>query len=84
MRHVQGADRLVADDEVRLEGQGPGDADPLALAAGELVRVAVGVGGGQAHALQQFAHAAAPLAAAGQAVDGQRLADDAARRSCAG
>ena len=40
-RHVEGADRLVGDDEVRVQGERPGDADPLALAARELVRVAV-------------------------------------------
>ena len=38
---VERADGLVADDEFRVHGQGAGDADALALAAGELVRVAV-------------------------------------------
>ena len=42
-RDVEGRDRLVADDEVRLEGQRAGDPDPLSLAAGEFVRVAAGV-----------------------------------------
>ena len=41
-RDVERGDRLVADDELRVERQRPGDADALALAAGELVRVAVG------------------------------------------
>ena len=40
-RHVERRDRLVADDELRLAGERPGDADALALAAGELVRIAV-------------------------------------------
>ena len=35
---VEGADGLVADDEVGLHRQRPGDADALALAAAELVR----------------------------------------------
>ena len=35
--HVQGRDGLVADDKLRLDGQGPGNADALALAAGKLV-----------------------------------------------
>ncbi len=39
-RDVQRRDRLVADDHVRLQDQRAGDADALALAAGELVRVA--------------------------------------------
>ena len=42
-RHVEGGDRLVADDELRVERERPGDPDALALAAGELVRVAVDV-----------------------------------------
>ena len=37
---VQRGDGLVADDEVRVDRQGPGDADALALAAGKLVGVA--------------------------------------------
>ena len=39
-RHVERRDRLVADDEVGLEDERPGDPDALALAAGELVRIA--------------------------------------------
>ncbi len=35
---VQGGDGLVADEQVRLEGEGSRDADPLALSTGELVR----------------------------------------------
>ena len=34
--HVEGGDRLVADEQVGVGHQGPGDADALALAAGEL------------------------------------------------
>ena len=41
--HVERGDGLVEDQELGLEHQGAGDADPLALAAGELVGVAVGV-----------------------------------------
>lgn len=33
---VQGGDRLIADHQIRLQRQGTGDADALALAAGEL------------------------------------------------
>src|SRR5262245_770820 len=39
-RHVERADRLVAHDQRRAERQRAGDTDALALAAGELVRVA--------------------------------------------
>jgi hypothetical protein len=40
-RHVERAGRLVEHDEPRLQHQRPGDGDALALAAGELVRIAV-------------------------------------------
>ena len=39
-RDVQRRDRLVAHDQVGLDGEGAGDADALALAAGELMRIA--------------------------------------------
>ena len=52
---VQGANRLVGHDELRGYGQGPGDADALPLAAGEFVGVAVRVGVGKTHRLQQLA-----------------------------
>ena len=42
-RGVEHRDRLVADQAVRLEDERGGDRDPLALAAGELVGVAVEV-----------------------------------------
>ena len=41
------------DDELGIQGQGPGDADPLALPAGELVRVAVALFRSQADFFQQ-------------------------------
>ena len=47
-RHVERGDRLVADDECRLERERARDADALALAAGKLVRIAVGHIGEQA------------------------------------
>ena len=46
-------DALVGDDELRVHDESAGDADALALAAGELVRVAVGVLTVQADALEQ-------------------------------
>ena len=38
-RHVQGGDRFVRNDQTRIQGQGPGDADALTLAAREGMRV---------------------------------------------
>ncbi len=57
-RDVERRDRLVADDQLRLERERARDADPLALAARELVRVAVVVLGVEADALEQLLDAA--------------------------
>jgi len=40
-RHVERRYRLVAHDQLRIDGQGAGHPDALALAAAELVRIAV-------------------------------------------
>ena len=40
-RDIQGRDGLITDDQIGARRQGPGDADALALAAGEFVRKAV-------------------------------------------
>ena len=53
-RHVEGGDRLVEDQQLGLEHEGPGDADALALAARELVGVAVGVVRLEAHQLEHL------------------------------
>ena len=51
--HVQGGHRLIGDDQLWLYGQCPGDPDPLALAAGELVGIPVGMVVVQAHLPQK-------------------------------
>ena len=56
-----------------LDRERPGDDDALALAAGEFVRVAVGVLGGEADALEDLDHGVALAAAAPEVVDRQRL-----------
>src|SRR5882672_4853868 len=77
-RDVEGRDGLVGDDEVRVDGERPREADSLSLAAGELMRVAVGRVGGEADCAEKVAHAGGGLAPAGQAVGAERLADDSA------
>ena len=52
-RHVERADRLVGDDDLRVGRERARDADALALAAGELVRVAVDVPRREADLLEQ-------------------------------
>ena len=61
-RGVEHRDRLVADQPLGLEHQGRGDRDPLALAAGELVRVAVGEALGLEADVVERAAAPAPRA----------------------
>ena len=80
-RHVQRGHGLVGDQQLRAERQGAGDADPLALAAGELVRVAVVVLGVQPDRVHQPLHllpALRPVLV--QAVNRKRLGDDRADR----
>ena len=47
-RHVERRDRFVGDDQPRVERQRAGDADPLALAAAEGMRIAAQVFGPEA------------------------------------
>ena len=54
-RYVQSGGGLVHDDDLRLQGQGPGDGYPLTLAAGHVVGIAAGKFAGQLHHLQQAA-----------------------------
>src|SRR5665647_2994970 len=74
--HVEGAHRLVADDELGVERQGAGDADTLALPARELVRVALGVLGAEPDGLEQLEDALLALGLGTDLVDIERLADD--------
>ena len=76
-RDVEGGDGLVGDDEVRVGRESAREADPLALAARELVRVAGGRVGGQADGLEQLAHPLPRPGPAREAVRAERLADDA-------
>ena len=79
-RHVERGDGLVADDEVGLEDQRPGDPDALALAARELVRVAPRVVRLEADQVHHPRDLAAALAGVAEAVDAQPLADAVADR----
>ena len=75
-RDVQGRHRLVEHDQRRVQRQRARDADPLPLAAGELVRKPVGVLRAEPDGPQQLLDAQASVLAAVQAVDAQRLGDD--------
>src|SRR3546814_10756133 len=69
---VEGGHRLVADDELRVEDQRAGDAEALALPAGELVRIAVHVMRLEPDVLQHGDDAVHDLPALRQAVTLER------------
>ena len=73
-RDVERGDELVGDQALGLDRQRAGDADALALAAGELVGLAVGGVRRQAHQVQQLGDARLRSAgAARMLVDAERL-----------
>ena len=59
-RHIERGDRLVGDEQARLQHQGACNRDALALAAGEHMRIAPGVLGPQPDFSQHVLHALAP------------------------
>ena len=75
--HIQCGHRLVTDHKLGTHGQRAGNADTLALTAGELVGIAVGVLGVQTYPSHEIQNLLLPLLfIAVQLVDIQRLADD--------
>ena len=75
-RHVQCRDRLVADDELRLDRERPSNGDALALAAGEFVRVAAGKARLETNQTQQFLDAFATARGRHQVMQRQRFGQD--------
>ena len=77
-RHVERRHRLVADQQTGIHGQGPGDADALPLAAGELMRVAVLLPSVQPHYLQQTVCSFMARGRRAKPLGAERLLDDVA------
>jgi hypothetical protein len=73
---VEGARRLVADEDVGCEREGARDRDALALPARELVGEAGGVLGGESDGLEERDRLRPALGAAPDPVDPERLGDD--------
>ena len=65
-RNVQCGNRLIADDQIGVQGQRAGQTDTLSLPPGELVWVPAHHLRVQADQLQQFRHPLLPLLAIGQ------------------
>src|SRR5699024_4546527 len=77
--HVEGGDRLVEDLQLRVRERRPGDADALALTAGELVRIAFGHRGVESDEFEHLGHLVIAFSG-GDSVHGQGLGDDFADR----
>jgi hypothetical protein len=73
---IEGGDGLVEDEKLGTEGEGTGDVDALALAAGELVGIAGQGGVVEADLAEEFLTAAAALGAGVLFVDDEGLGDD--------
>ena len=67
---------FVAHDELRVQGQGPGDSHPLALAAAELMRVPGPVVGFEAHRFHEFGDTVLDFRTLCHFVHQERFADD--------
>src|SRR5690606_15472749 len=75
-RYVERRNGLVADDDIGVEGQSPGNADALALTTGKLVRKIVGLVGTETDALHEFGDARLALGGGPDMVDVERRAND--------
>src|SRR6056297_161662 len=74
--HVERGDRLVTDDELRLDGERVGDGDPLLLAARELVGVLARGVAGEPDSFEELSDAFVFLLAGRDVVALHRSADD--------
>src|SRR5205823_12137200 len=79
--HIQRAYRLIAHNQPGAHGQGASDADALALATAEFMRVALRVGRIQADSLQKLRNALVPgRGAFSQSMDIERFSNDVCHR----
>src|SRR5690625_3406037 len=77
--HVEGGDRLIEDQQLWVRHQRPGDADPLPLTSGELVRIAFGHRGVEPDEFEHLGHLVIAFGG-GDSVHGQGFGDDFAHR----
>ena len=74
-RHVQRRHRLVENDQLRVDGEGARDRDPLPLAARELVRIPGHVFAPETDEVHQLCNARGPFIRSADAVDGKPFTD---------
>ncbi len=53
-RDIEARDRLIRNNQIGIQRDGPRDPDPLALAAAEFMRVFIVIGVSKTNQLQQF------------------------------
>jgi hypothetical protein len=74
--HIQGGNRLIADDQFGIQRDRPGDANALTLAAGELKGIAIRMGRIKAHLFQQLDHPVTALGTVAQPLDQKGFLQD--------
>src|SRR5579885_2745541 len=79
-RDIEGADRLIGDQQSRLRRQRPRDTDALALAAREIGRIPGRRGGRQSDHLEELGDARLDGGGRYQAMDAQHLGQRVAHR----
>ncbi|MNC30822.1 hypothetical protein D3C75_791200 [compost metagenome] len=60
--HIERGYRFIGNDKLRIQRNCPGDADPLALSAGELMGIAVSPAGIQPYKLHKLNHSGIDIA----------------------
>ena len=86
-RYIQGTDRLICQYDLRVEGKGSGDPDPLTLTTAEFMRVAILERSIETHSLHQLLYSVLDIVPAHLSiehtpplVDLKRLCDDRSHR----
>ena len=75
-RHIQGGNRFIGDEELRIHEKRSSDADTLALSSRKLRRITVRKALIQADVLQHVIYHLLPLGSVGDSPDSQRLLHD--------
>src|SRR5712692_9216544 len=75
-RHIQSRDRLVGNHQLGLDDQCARDADPLALAAGELMRIAADRFRRQSDQVQHLPDPTVAIPSRGKSVSAESFGDD--------
>jgi hypothetical protein len=75
-RDIEGGNGFITDDEARFQGEGPGDADALALASGELEGIAAEGVDRQPDPAQQLGGPIGALVAASRLLDDEGFLED--------